>query len=139
MNTAAKKKKGFTDIHPTLVKLREYIRHQEIPLRQVSDDLHQYYLTTDKTPDNLYQRIHKLMSADLKEPTPEEVKAVTRWIHVNENSHLYGAILHSIPTLRRKINQLERYLDSSYVNKIEAKKIIRALRQLEPLSTEAIQ
>lgn len=134
----AGKEKGFQESHPKIKELREYLRTSELSARKCSDQLYHHYLKSDKTEYNFYQRMNALLNDRLNDPTPEELSAIKRWMHVNENPHQYGRALHSIPTLKRKIDQLSKYLDSSYVNRTEAKKIIRSLRQLEPIATESI-
>lgn len=125
--------------HKLVVEMAEHLRENKTNVREFCRILNTYYLSTDKTDNSLYQRIYKLLQGDHIEPLPEELEAFQRYIHAEKNIHQYAGTLNNIKNLDRKIIQLGKYLDSSYVNKTEARKILKALRTLIPLSTAAIQ
>ena len=134
------KEQGYKETrHKIVVEMAEHLRERKTNVRDFCRILREHYLTTDKTANSFYQRIYKLLQGDHLEPFPEELEAFRRYIHAENNIHQYAGTLNAIPNLEKKIIQLGKYLDSSYVNKVEAKKILTALKTLIPLSNAAIQ
>jgi len=137
VNKESKGQEGFQDIHPTLIEFREYIRKADKSLSQSTSELFEY-IQPDRTESAFYQRIQKMLQDEIKNPTDEELQAIERWLHVERNAHIYGRLFFNLKNYDKKVEQLNRYLQSGYIDKTQANKIIKALRTLNPLSDSHI-
>lgn len=131
--------KGTQGIHPLFQRLQALIDDKDLKVSYVVDQLLKHYLTTEKTPKNYYQRIYKLLSGEYTEPTEAETQALTRFIHIERNTHQYGKALNDSGDIKKQFNLLRQYVYGPYPNKTQADRIFRRLSNLTPLSTKSIQ
>lgn len=122
-----------------IVALDDYLKKGTgLSLKKVTELLKRYGAGAEYTDNVFYQRLQKLKTGEFKEATTDECQAITRFLHVENNPHIYGIIIHNLGDIERKTNQIERALKSGYYNQNETAKLIKTLKTLIPLSTTNI-
>lgn len=132
---------GYQDErHPVIIAMDNYLKQSDsIQVKTLCNYLKNYYSVGNEYSDNVwYQRILKLRTGEYKQASPEEIAAIQRLLHVEHNKHLYGAIIHNLGQIERKTAQIEKYLQSGFYNKTEARKRIKELKTLNRLSVSFI-
>ncbi len=129
-----KKAKSFKDSRtPEQKALDSYLKSDKRSKLETSKILHSY-IDSDSTEQSYYQRICKLATGEAYVITDQERKAIKHFLNIEANPHTYGKTFYQLDGIERKLNQLERFLNSGYINKAEANKRIKELKQLIPIA-----
>jgi 2-hydroxy-3-keto-5-methylthiopentenyl-1-phosphate phosphatase len=141
MNTVSN---GIRTIAKPINDLLEFIddwnkdnKDNKISFRQAVLTIHKL-IDSSGVEVNYYNRFVKMRNGETTHLEPIESKAIYRYIHSLTNPLDYSKAFLHIDTLERKINTLEAYINKGYFNINEAKKIIKPLKALIPLSNESI-
>ena len=127
------KAKGYTDQRPAeIIALDNYLKGDKRTKKEAIELLSLYTKPTAK-PQSYYVRVNSMAQGSDHKPTPTEISAIRQFLHCENNPHIYGQTIYDIGDIERKLNQLDRYLQSGYIDRVKAKQLIKDLKSLTTL------
>lgn len=126
------KLKGKREPHELIQRVAEILEESGKKKSWFIDILiDKYKVETEDNRAPYIQRIYKLFNAEYSNLTDKEEKAIKAFIRTEENPHVLGSALMIAEPVGKKLNELQKAINSGYIDKVKLTKIIKSLKSLD--------
>ena len=117
---------------PIIDELKKTLDKRGFKLVEAVNWLEDLFNTNPDNNKTYYQRIYKLGTGELQEPTQQEIQAITYLIYCLNNPHLIAQGLSNLHPADKKIKAIESAINSGYYNRATLKKYLNTLKKSLP-------